>query len=169
MNEHANGTPLGGDQHWSVDQAASRLGRTPEKLSRLIASGAVKTVKRGPLGTRITDAEVRRFKSQRAQPAHSPVRRLPGLEERESALMLALWAAAGPLTISELHGTDPAKSAARLALRALDKLLEAGLVTRARREQHPHAWLYRAAVTPDEYAGRLAQQFRAAVSQARTA
>lgn len=52
MNEHVNGTPLGRDQHWSVEQAARRLRMTEESLSRLIASGTVKTVKRGPLGTR---------------------------------------------------------------------------------------------------------------------
>lgn len=171
MNEHVNGTPVGHDRHWPVEQAAGRLGVTPEKLAGLIASGVVKTVKRGPLGTRVTEAEIQRFKSLQGQRSADRGRGLPvpGLEERESALMLALWAAAGPLTISEFPGTGPGKSSARTALRSLEKLLAAGLVSRARRIQHPHAWLYRAALGPDEYAERLDRQIREAVSQARAA
>jgi hypothetical protein len=170
VNEHINGTPLGHarDQHWSVEQAARRLRVSEEELSRLIAAGTVKTIKCGPLGTRVTEAEIVRVKSllQGQQPRQRPAG-LPGLEGRESALMLALWTAAGPLTVSELHGAGPATAPARTTLRSLDKLLAAGLVSRTRRERHPHAWLYRAALSPDQYAGRLARQVQEAVSQAR--
>jgi hypothetical protein len=83
--------------------------------------------------------------------------------------MLALWAAAGPLTINELPHSGPTTSAARTTLRALDKLLAAGLASRARRKQHPHAWLYRAALSPGEYAERLARRVAEAVSRAPTA
>lgn len=165
MNEHVNGTPMGLGKHWSVEEAADRLGMTRERLARLIETGAVTTVKRGPLGVRIDESEIIRFRSQLAQPQPPAGPRVPGLSDLESGVLLALWTADRPLTMAEVvnSGNVPAGSAARL----LDKLLAAGLIRRTRRAQPRPAWCYRATHSPADYAERLVRQVQEAISQAR--
>ncbi len=162
MNEHVNGTPMGLGKHWSVEEAADRLGMTRERLARLIETGAVTTVKRGPLGVRIDESEIIRFRSQLAQPQPSVGPRVPGLSEIESAVLLALWTTDRPLTVAELvKGGVPGGS----AVRVLDKLVAAGLIRRTRRAQPRPAWCYRATHSPAEYAERLVRQVHDAIAQ----
>jgi DNA-binding MarR family transcriptional regulator len=164
MNAHVNGTPMGLGKHWPVEEAAGRLGMTRDRLSRLIGTGAVKTINRGPLGIRIDESEIIRVRNQLAQPSQPPAGpRVPGLSETESAVLLALWTAGTPLTIAELakYGV-PGGS----AVRVLDKLLAAGLIRRTRRAQHRPAWCYRAAQSPSSYAESLVRHVHDAIGQA---
>lgn len=170
MNERINDRPAGDGRHWSVEDAADRLGTSAGMLSQLIASGAVKADHRGPLGTRIPDSEIIRLRNRGARPPQRSQTcvRVPGLSERESAVMVALWTAAGPLTINDFPRTGPVPVAANTAFRILERLLAAGLVSRIRREQPRPAWLYSAAQSPADYAASLARQVHDAVSQAGT-
>lgn len=164
MNAYVNGTPMGLGKHWAVEEAAGRLGMTLERLSRLIETGAVKTINRGPLGLRIDESEIIRVKSQLALPQPPAGPRVPGLSEIESAVLLALWTTDRPLTVAELvKGGVPGGS----AVRVLDKLVAAGLIRRTRRAQPRPAWCYRATHSPADYAQSLVRQINDAISHAR--
>ena len=167
MNAPINGLRPGHGQHWSIAEAADRLGISATSLAQLVSSGELKTVSHGPLGARIHDSEILRYQSrQHRRPPESAAPRVPGLSEPESVILVALWTAAGPLTVAEL--TKCVNVSPGTAARILDRLLAAGLVRRTRRDQPRRAYCYRPAQSPDEYAATLARQVHDAVSQGRT-
>lgn len=164
MNAPMNGLPPGHSQHWSPEEAAGRLGISADSLAQLISSGELKPVSHGPLGARIHESEILRYQSRQHQQQPAPAAlRVPGLSEPESAILVALWTAAGPLTIAEL--TKSVNVSPGTAVRVLDRLVAAGLVRRTRRDQPRRAYCYRPTQSPDDYAATLARKVHDAISQ----